>query len=245
MKTKATQNICFFTPNNQFKAVTCYDYSFAKIIDGLVDIVLVGDSLQNVIYGQKNTASVEFEKMLFHTQAVAKGISKSLIMTDLPFVSLKNQTQALAHSRILLEAGANFIKVEDNLEITKFLLKHDVPVFSHLGFTPQTISKPQKFGKITSKEYQEILEKAQIYDQLCCAGIILELVDSSLSQKITQQIQGLTIGIGSGNYCDGKIVVIYDILNLFPGKKPKFAKPIVDLKSETKLGLKRYFNENK
>lgn len=220
--------------------LTCYDASFAKLSAAAgVDMLLVGDSLGMVLQGAENTLQVTMQDMIYHTRCVAAGAPDTLIMTDMPFGSYEHdQTIALHNARLLLEAGADIVKIEgggDMLETAGYLVKHGIPVCSHLGFTPQSVEAlgGYKIQGKTDESAALILEDAF---NMCRAGvqmILLEMVPAVLAEKITKNVNCVTIGIGAGVHCDGQVLVLQDLLGIYTGtanksvetyKAPRFAK---------------------
>jgi 3-methyl-2-oxobutanoate hydroxymethyltransferase len=222
--------------HQKISMLTAYDYSFAKILDEAgVDIILVGDSLGNVVLGQADTHSVTMEDMLHHTRAAAQGVKRALLIADMPFGSMKN---AIANARKLMQAGAEGVKIEGvkDIEGIKAIIKQGIPVMGHLGVLPQT-----------AKEYKiqrspEIVEQAKLLEQAGVFAIVLELVDPALAKEITKTVKVPTIGIGSGPDCDGQVLVTYDMLGLYPNV-PKHAKKYVDLTAEIKKAIQQFVYE--
>ncbi len=208
--------------------LTAYDFPFAKILDDAgVDIVLVGDSLGNVVLGHKNTRSVTIGDMVHHTQAAAKGIRRSLLVADLPYraVSLKN-------ARRLIKAGAGAVKIE-GLKGVKAIVNAGIPVMGHLGFLPQTMSRPKIQRSAALVEQAKALESAGVF------AITLEMVLPELAKKITRAVKVPTIGIGSGPGCDGQVLVSYDLLGLSDWQ-PGFVKPRADLRRIAAKAIKEW-----
>jgi len=217
----------------QISMLTAYDYSFAKIFDEAgVDILLVGDSLGNVVLGYETTREVTMADMVHHTKAVARGTKRALVVADMPFGAMKN---AVANAKELVKAGAEAVKIEGIKEIKgiKGIIKNNIPVMGHLGVLPQT-----------AKEYKvqhsrEIIEQAKILEQAGVFAIVLELVDPEIAKQVTRAVKIPTIGIYSGPHCDGQVLVSYDMLGLYP-KAPKQVKKYVDLKTEIEKAVKKF-----
>ncbi len=212
-------------------ALTAYDASFASILDQAgVEVILVGDSLGMVIHGEKSTLPVTVDDMIYHTRAVAKATQSALIMADMPFMSYSTAEQALHNAgRLMKEAGAHAVKLEgtsNQKEIVRLLVANGVPVCAHLGLRPQFVHKLGGYrvqGRDDSMA-KEIVEDALALEAAGADVILLECVPSSLAGRITQTVDVPVIGIGAGKECDGQVLVLYDMLGITPGKRPRFSK---------------------
>jgi len=214
--------------------LTAYDYSFAKVLDDSgVDIILVGDSLGNVILGHKNTLPVTMEDMIHHTKAVAKGVERALHLADIPYKAC-----SLENARRLVEAGAEGVKVEGmaDIEGVREIIKAGIPVMGHLGCLPQT-AKEYKVQRSSG-----IIEEAKILEQVGVFSLVLELVAPEIAKKATEALRIPTIGIGSGPHCDGQVLVTHDMLGLYPNA-PRHAKKYVDLSSEIKKAVRNFISD--
>lgn len=212
--------------------LTAFDHPMAAILDSSgVDIVLVGDSLGNVALGYKSTRSVTMADMVHHTKAVAKGVKRALLVADLPYrsVSVKN-------ARLLLRAGAQAVKIE-GLKGVRQIVRAGIPVMGHLGYLPQTMKKPkvQRSG--------DLIEQARELESAGVFAITLEMVEPSLAAQITSAVRVPTIGIGSGKYCDGQVLVTYDLLGLSLWS-PGFVRPKADLKNAAARAVKAFIRES-
>jgi len=208
--------------------LTAYDYAFAKILDEAgVDIILVGDSLGNVVLGHKNTRSVTVADMIHHTKAVAKGVKRALLVADMPYrsVSVKN-------AKRLIKAGAKAVKIE-GLKGVRAIVKAGVPVMGHLGFLPQTMLKPKTQRSTKLIEQAKKLEAAGVF------AITLEMIEPKLAKQITEAVKVPTIGIGSGPHCDGQVLVSYDLLGL-SAWRPNFVKPKANLRKIVTKAIKEW-----
>jgi 3-methyl-2-oxobutanoate hydroxymethyltransferase len=211
-------------------ALTAYDASFARLVDQAgVEVVLVGDSLGNVIQGHSSTIPVTVDTIAYHTQCVRRGLQQALLIADMPFMSYAHLPQALDNAAQLMRAGAEMVKVEGGqhlCETIQQLQRQGVPVCGHLGLTPQSVNVLGGYrqqGK-TESQAQQIFEDAL---RLVDAGIqllVLECVPATLAAKITQAIPIPVIGIGAGDACDGQILVLYDMLGITPEPVPSFVK---------------------
>ena len=212
-------------------SLTCYDASFAALEDRAgVDLVLVGDSLGNVIQGASSTVGVSLDDMVYHSRITAAGLERAFLMTDLPFLTYATPDAALAAShRLMAEGQAKMIKIEGGAEIAEtvsHLTTYGVPVCAHMGLRPQMV---HKLGGFKVQGRDEAAAAAMVRDarRLEDAGadmLLLECVPSALAARITEAASVPVIGIGAGPDTDGQILVIYDILGLSPGRKPRFVK---------------------
>ena len=211
--------------------LTAYDASFAALVDAAgTDVVLVGDSLGMVIQGRDTTVSVTMDQMVYHCAAVARGLQRAFLMADLPFMSYSSPELALANSvRLMQEGGASMLKLESGqgqTDIVAHLAKHDIAVCAHLGLKPQSVHKTGGFrvqGR-DEKAAQFMLEDALALEVAGADVILLECVPAALGRSITEAVKVPVIGIGAGPDTDGQILVLYDILDLTPGRKPRFAR---------------------
>ena len=211
--------------------LTAYDYGFARVADANgVDLVLVGDSLGMVVQGRASTLPVTVQDVAYHTAAVARGLDRAMLIADLPFQSDATPERALQASIILLQAGAEMVKLEGaghKLEVIRFLAERDIPVCGHLGLTPQSVLK---FGGYKVQGRDDEAAARLRSDALAVAGagaslLVLECVPSTLAAGITIASSVSTIGIGAGPACDGQVLVLHDLLGLDSGhRRPKFVK---------------------
>ena len=209
-------------------AITAYDASFASYFDKLgIDIILIGDSLGEVIKGEKNTHGVTLENMIYHSKAVRQAVKHSYLISDLPKKSSLNKVTALKHSKkIIKECKIDMIKVEcnnDNLNLIEYLIKNKIPVCCHLGLTPQFISHKKDFRKYgkSQKEFTSLIKIAQKIQKIGSKIILIECVTDTLARELRKIINIPIIGIGSGKSCDGQILVSYDILNISYNSIPR------------------------
>lgn len=210
--------------------LTCYDASFARLMsDNGVDILLVGDSLGMAVQGQDSTLPVGLNDICYHTTAVARGNQQALIMADLPFGSYQqSKEQAFVSAAKLMEAGAHMVKLEGGAwisETTHFLQQRGIPVCAHIGLTPQSVHalggyRVQGRGEMAT----HILADAQAHAQAGADAVLMECIPAELAAKVTAAIACPTIGIGAGVDCDGQVLVMHDMLGVYPGKTAKFVK---------------------
>ena len=232
--------------------LTAYDVSFAQILDqNGVDVVLVGDSLGMVIQGLGTTLPVTMDDMVYHGQAVSRGLQQALLILDMPFMSDASVEQAVANAgRFMKQAGANMVKLEggaDQQELVSTLTRLGIPVCAHLGLQPQRVHKLGGYrvqGRDTDVA-ERMLEDARVLEQAGADMLLLECVPAELAKKITEQASIPVIGIGAGNACDGQILVLYDILGISAGKIPKFSKNYMQQANDIASAVRLYVNEVK
>ena len=232
-------------------ALTAYDYPTARILDEAnIDIILVGDSLGMMFFGHSDTTMVTMEMMIHHTKACRNGVQRSILISDMPYKSYDTPNSALTNARRLLEAGADGVKLEGGSKILpqiEILIKNMIPVVGHLGFLPQSIKEEKKYkikGK-TEAERLEIKRDSILLQEKGVSAIILESVESNLAQSVTNSLEIPTIGIGSGNNCDGEIRVINDVVGSFPWFKPAFAKPLYSISDDIRNAVKKFKSHTK
>ena len=230
---------------------TCYDYSSAKLLSETdLDVILVGDSLGNVIQGLDNTMPVTIEDMIYHTRAVRRALPDIFIVTDLPFLSyhVSKEDTVRNAGKIMKESGTNAVKLEGGAEIidsVKALIAAKIPVMGHLGLTPQSF---QIFGgfKVQGKDYntaKRIIEDALLLESAGVFAIVLEGVPEKLATLISKMLKIPTIGIGAGNNTDGQVLVFQDALGINQGKLPRFVKQFSNAGQEIINGVKSYIDE--
>jgi 3-methyl-2-oxobutanoate hydroxymethyltransferase len=227
--------------------LTCYDASFAVLLDAAdVDVVLVGDSLGMVIQGHNTTVPVSMEHMVYHSAAVARGINRPFLITDLPFMSYPSRELALTHSvRLMQEGGAQMVKLESGgrqADIVEFLAGHDIAVCAHLGLKPQSVHKTGGF-RVQGREQEtaaRLLEDARRLEAAGADMILLECIPSALGKTITKELHVPVIGIGAGPDTDGQVLVTYDALDITTGRKPRFVRNFMAGAQDTLDALRRY-----
>jgi 3-methyl-2-oxobutanoate hydroxymethyltransferase len=211
--------------------LTCYDASMAVLVDEAdVDLVLVGDSLGMVIQGHDTTVPVTVDEIIYHTKAVARGVHRPFLVADLPFMSYPSPEQALRNSvRLMQEGGARMVKLESGTEqirIVEFLASHDIAVCAHLGLRPQSVHKTGGF-RVQGRQKDAAAQMLQMGRDLQSAGadlMLLECIPAALGSEITDALEVPVIGIGAGPGTSGQIQVIYDVLDITSGRKPRFAQ---------------------
>jgi 3-methyl-2-oxobutanoate hydroxymethyltransferase len=227
--------------------LTCYDASFAALLDAAgLDSLLVGDSLGNVIQGHDTTLPVKLADMAYHTACVARGSKRAFLVTDMPFGSYQESPQqAFRSSAELMAAGAQMVKLEGGAEFAetvRFLTQRGVPVCGHLGLTPQSV---HKFGGYRVQGRGDEAEQKLIEDalELESAGVellVLEAIPARLGEQVTQRLRIPTIGIGAGPDCSGQVLVLHDMLDVFPGKKARFVRNFMKGASSITDAAERY-----
>ena len=227
--------------------LTAYSKSIAKILDNYVDIILVGDSMANVLYGHKNTHKINLKNIIQHTLSVKLGVKKSLLVVDLPKGTYKNEKSAEKNAKYLIKkTKCDAIKLESNkknYEIIKFLTNKKIPVMGHIGYTPQ-FKKKFKIEGQSKKETSKLLKEALSIERAGAFSIVLECLSPDAARIITRKLSIPTIGIGSSSHCDGQILVTDDMLGL-SGFYPKFVKKYTSLDRVIEKAVKKYTREVK
>lgn len=231
--------------------LTAYDYPMAKILDGAgCDMILVGDSLGNVILGYENTTHVTLEDMLHHTKAVTRAAQRALVVTDMPFLSCHLGVYKAVENagRLISEGNAGAVKIEGGREIAdavRAICAAGIPVMGHLGLTPQSVNQFGGFG-VRAKEEAEarrLIEDAHIIEEAGAFAVVLECIPHDLAEKVTSELSIPTIGIGAGGGCDGQVLVVNDMLGLSGGYVPSFVKKYADLAADAEAGVRKYIDE--
>jgi 3-methyl-2-oxobutanoate hydroxymethyltransferase len=227
--------------------LTAYSKSIAKILDKFVDVVLVGDSMANVLYGQKNTHRISLENIIQHATSVRMGIKKSLLVVDMPKGSYKSKNLANKNAKkIIKKTNCDAVKIESNkknFKIIEHLVKKNIPVMGHIGFTPQ-FNKKFKIEGQTIKEINKLLNEAQLIEEAGAFSIVLECLSPNAAKLITNKLKIPTIGIGSSLFCDGQILVTDDMLGI-SGFYPKFVKKYANLERIIEKAVTKYGREVK
>ncbi|TAN61099.1 3-methyl-2-oxobutanoate hydroxymethyltransferase [bacterium] len=232
-----TQDILSFKNKRKLTMLTAYDYPLASLIDRAgIDMILVGDSVANVVLGLDSTTKVGMSEMLHHAKAVTRAVKQALVIGDMPFESYQlNPEEAVKNARRFIdEAACDCVKLEwfeKALEVTEKIIKSGIAVMGHIGLTPQTADKLGGF-KVQGKEAaaaQKLIEQALALEKLGCFAIVLECVPDKIAEIITQKLKIPAIGIGAGVHCDGQVLVTHDMLGLFERFTPKFVKKYINL----------------
>ncbi|WP_322030734.1 3-methyl-2-oxobutanoate hydroxymethyltransferase [Paraburkholderia sp. J76] len=226
--------------------LTCYDASFSALCDRAgVDTVLIGDSLGNVLQGHTTTLPVTIDDIAYHTACVARAHTRALIVADLPFGTFGTPEDAFANSVKLMRAGAQMVKIEGGewlAPTVKMLVERAVPVCAHIGLTPQSVHAFGGFkvqGKSDAAATQMIRDALALQD----AGaqlVVIEAVPAALGAEVTKQLRIPTIGIGAGVDCSGQVLVLHDMLGIFPGKRPRFVKDFMTGQPDIESAVRAY-----
>lgn len=228
-------------------ALTAYDYPTARLVEEseAVDLILVGDSLGMVVLGHPDTTAVTLADMLHHTRAVVRGVQKTTVVADLPSGSYDLPASALANARALMEAGAHAVKLEGGESVAPIIAElaaAGIPVLAHIGMLPQHIHEEggYKIKGRTSQQADQLLADARAVEAAGAFAVVLELVTPPLAREISEAIAIPTIGIGSGEGCDGQIRVLHDVIGLYPWFRPKFVQPKADVAGAIRDAVRAY-----
>jgi len=240
-----------YQAGEKITSLTAYDASFANLFDQIgVDIILVGDSLGNVIQGHATTVPVLMQDMVYHTSCVSRNIKRSFLMADMPFASYGDPSQALMNAAALMQAGAKMIKLEGGAwlaPIVEHLVRQGIPVCAHLGLMPQSVNTLGGFKVQGKSEAQSelMINEAKILESAGAQILVLEAIPSKLGKAITEAISIPTIGIGAGGDCSGQVLVMHDALGAFPGRQPKFVKNFLVSAGSIEKAIEIYIAEVK
>ena len=249
MKTTTISNLnAMKAADEKFAVITAYDYTFSRLIETAgIEVTLVGDSLGNVIQGRDSTIPVSVDEMAYHTEIVKRGNSRTLLMTDMPFMSYASENQALDNAAILMQAGAQMVKLEGSewLAETIFMLtERGIPVCGHVGLTPQSVHKLGGY-KVQGKEEdaaQRMIHEAQILAEAGADLMVVECVPSSLGKNLADSLNIPVIGIGAGPDTDAQVLVLQDMLGISQ-RLPKFSKNFLEQSSSIQQAIINYGNE--
>jgi 3-methyl-2-oxobutanoate hydroxymethyltransferase len=231
--------------------VTAYDFPQGRTADAAgVDLVLVGDSLAMVVLGHADTLAVTLDEMLHHVKAVRRGVERALLVADMPYGSFHlGPEQAVASAlRFVKEGGAQAVKIEgDRPEVTAALVRAEVPVMAHLGLTPQSLHKLGGYRVQGRGEDagQQLLKEAKLLEQAGAGMIVLEAIPAALAAAVTEALKVPTIGIGAGVDCAGQVLVLHDMLDVYPGRKAKFVKNFMRTTGTIQGAIELYVKEVK
>ena len=233
--------------------LTAYDYSIAALVDGAgVDMILVGDSLGNVVLGYESTLPVTMEDMLHHTGAVSRAAQRAMIISDMPFMSYQASAEEAVRNagRFMKEAGAHGVKLEGGQEVAEAVRKitaSGIPLVGHLGLTPQSVHQLGGYkvqGK-DDKTARKLMEDAKALEEAGAFSVVLECVPAQLAGEISRALTIPTIGIGAGVECDGQVLVVNDMLGMFEKYTPKFVKKYAELGTEIRNAVGHYIKDVK
>jgi 3-methyl-2-oxobutanoate hydroxymethyltransferase len=233
--------------------LTAYDYTMAKIVDNAgIDVILVGDSASNVMAGHETTLPITLDQMIYHASSVVRGISRSLVVVDLPFGTYQSDPKEALRSaiRIMKESGAHAVKMEGGKEIresVKRILNAGIPVMGHLGLTPQSI---YKFGTYTvrakeDEEANKLKNDALLLQKTGCFAIVLEKVPAQLAEEVAKSLLIPIIGIGAGNGVDGQVLVTHDMLGMTHEFNPRFLRRYLDMDKKMTDAFQKYIDDVK
>lgn len=233
--------------------LTCYDASFATLLERAgVDVLLVGDSLGNVVQGQKSTLPVTMAHMVYHTECVARGARRAFVVTDLPFASYQESPQqALRNAAALMAAGAQMVKLEGGqvmAETVQFLVERGIPVCGHIGLTPQAVHQLGGYrvqGR-SEEDARRLLEDALALEEAGATLLVIEMAPRTLGAEISAKLsRTATIGIGAGPECHGQVLVLHDMLGIYPGRKARFVKNFLTGRDSVEEAVRAYVREVK
>ena len=252
MRTTLTKLQIMRGKDEKVAVLTCYDASFATLLEAQgIDVLLVGDSLGMVLQGHETTLPVTLNDMVYHTACVARGSKQAFILSDMPFGSFQvSPEKAFEHAEQLMVAGAQMVKLEGGaamVETVRFLTERGIPVCGHLGLTPQSVHQLGGY-RVQGKESaaaQKLLEDAVALEQAGAGIMLLEAIPALLAAEITAALSITTIGIGAGAACSGQVLVLHDMLDIYPGKKARFVKNYMQGADSIADAVARYVREVK
>jgi 3-methyl-2-oxobutanoate hydroxymethyltransferase len=232
-------------------ALTAYDYPTARLLDESgIDIILVGDSLGMVVLGYEDTTQVTLEEMLHHTRAAARGVKNALVVGDMPIHTFDTPAEAVETARKFLEAGAQAVKLEggaSHFAHIEAITRAGIPYMAHIGMLPQQVREQGGYkvkGK-TQSEAEALIVDARAVEKAGAFSVVLEIVLPEIAKQITSAISIPTIGIGSGEQCDGQILVTHDLIGLFPWFTPKFVSPEARVADEIRKGARAFIERTR
>ena len=232
-------------------ALTAYDYPTARLLDESgIDMILVGDSLGMVVLGYDDTTQVTLEEMLHHTRAAARGVKRALLIGDLPIHSYDAPAQAVASARSLIAAGAQAVKLEggaSHVPQIEAIVAEGIPLMGHIGMLPQSVREEggYKVKGRTQTEAEALVRDGQAVEKAGAFAVVLEIVSPETARQITSALEIPTIGIGSGEHCDGQILVTHDLIGLFPWFTPKFVSPEARVADEIRRAVQVFIGRTK
>jgi 3-methyl-2-oxobutanoate hydroxymethyltransferase len=231
--------------------ITAYDYPTAKASDAAgADVILVGDSLGMVVLGYPDTLQVTVDDMLHHTRAAARGVTRALLVGDMPYLSYHvSVEESVRNAGAFIRAGAHAVKIEggkpQRIKTAEAILDAEIPVMGHIGLTPQSVNAIGGF-KLQGKNIDDarrLMDEAVALDQAGCFSLVLECVPTELAAMITERVSIPTIGIGAGPHCDGQVLVFHDLLGLYDNMTPKFVRRYASLGDEMREAIGRYCDD--
>lgn len=238
--------------NKKIVMITAYDFPTAKIIEksGQIDVVLVGDSLGNVVMGLEDTSSVTMDHMIYHCQAVKRGAPSLPVVGDMPYMSHDTKEKAIKNAALLIEKGhADLVKIEcnsmDDVAVVRAVVESGVQVMAHIGFTPQFLKELGGY-KIQGKDEdsaKKLLELGKSLEQAGACSTVIEMVPIEVGRSISKALTMPTIGIGAGPHCDGQVLVLHDVIGLTQGRKPSFIKQYTNTEAHIVDALTQFNQE--
>jgi 3-methyl-2-oxobutanoate hydroxymethyltransferase len=232
-------------------ALTAYDYPTARLLDESgIDIILVGDSVGMVVLGYEDTTRVTLAEMLHHTRAAARGVKRALLVSDLPIHSYDTPEQAVATARELVQAGAHAVKLEGGASHARrieAIVQSGIPVMGHIGMLPQSVREEGGYrlkGRSQS-EIEQLIMDGHAVEKAGAFAVVLEIVKTDAARQITEAVGIPTIGIGSGEHCDGQILVTHDLIGLFPWFTPKFVSPAARVADEIRRAATAFIDRTR
>lgn len=239
--------------NVKISMLTAYDYSFAKLLDQAgIDVILVGDSASNVFGGHVTTLPITLNEMIYHGASVMRAVERALVVVDLPFGTYQGDSLKALHSavRVMKETGADSVKLEGGREIkdaVERILSAGIPVFAHLGLTPQSINKFGTYAvRATKKEEADrLIEDALLLEEWGCSALVLEKVPAELAGRVSKLLKIPVIGIGAGSQVDGQVLVIHDMLGITKEFSPRFLRRYANLAEIIDQSVKQYVKDVK
>jgi 3-methyl-2-oxobutanoate hydroxymethyltransferase len=232
-------------------ALTAYDYPTARLLDESgIDIILVGDSLGMVVLGYEDTTRVTLDEMLHHTRAAARGVKSALVVGDMPIHSFETPEQAVATAKQFIDAGAQAVKLEGGVSHTahiEAITRAGIQYMAHIGMLPQHVREQGGYkvkGK-TQSEVEALIADAKAVEKAGAFSVVLEIVVPEIAKQITNAIGIPTIGIGSGEQCDGQILVTHDLIGLFPWFTPKFVSPEARVADEIRKAARAFIERTR
>ena len=243
MKNRKIKEIVKRKNKNPIVCLTAYSKTIAEILDKYCDIVLVGDSLGTVLYGMKSTREVTLDMMINHAKSVKKGISKSILVIDMPYQTYRNKKEAYKNAKkVIKSTKCDALKLEGGkkiINIVKYLIKKNIPIMGHIGLLPQSEKGKFKFKGRSSVERKRIIEDARLLSNAGVFAIVIECVEESLAEIITKSVPVPTIGIGASKHCDGQVLVTDDLLGL-SDFAPRFIRRYGNIKKSINKSVLRF-----
>ena len=232
--------------------LTCYDASFAALLESAgVETLLIGDSLGNVLQGHETTLPVTLRDIVYHTACVARGAKRAFIVGDMPFGTFQlSPAETFRNAAEIMAAGAQMVKLEGGkpvAETIEYLVQRGIPVCAHLGLTPQSVHQlgGYKVQGRQQSDAERLLEDARLIEEAGAGMVVLEAIPTALGCSVSEALRIPTIGIGAGPNCSGQVLVLHDMLDVFPGKKAKFVKNFMQGAGSIKAAVQAYVKEVK